>query len=167
MYTARNDQYAFATTLVEALTGQLPDVDVDGQLRTLAAPQLPPAVAERLTEVLRRGRHPRAEARYPTCRDLGQAVAAAIESPRALPVRFSLSDSQRDTTEESAPLRPSLPPESGGANAKEVAQTRRTQNIIVGLALLVLIGLFLWRRKERVRVESLATPSATATQSAP
>ncbi len=174
VYTARNDQYSMATTLVEALTGERPAATDDGYLPDLTIPDCDEALAQRLTLILRRGRSPRPEERFPTCRDLGDAVDAVIETLGGVASqRFSLSGSPR--TAPSPNSRVSTPPPPQVSDEPDPAteaagrkSMRRTQNIIVGLALVVLAALFLFRREQQRKsaadagVDGEATASATA-----
>jgi serine/threonine-protein kinase len=174
VYTARNDQYSMATTLVEALTGERPASTEDGELGPLTIPDCDPALAERLTLILRRGRSPRAEERFPTCRDLGEAVDAVIETLGGVSSqRFSLSGSPRiSSTPGQARL--STPPPPHVSEEPDPAQEaagrqsmRKTQNIIVGLALVVLAALFLLRREQQKKGGADAGTDAAAETSAP
>ncbi len=169
VYTARNDQYSMATTLVEALTGERPATTDDGYLPDLGIPDCDDALAQRLTLILRRGRSPRPEERFPTCRDLGDAVDAVIETLGGVASqRFSLSGSPRAS--QPTNVRVSTPPppqvsDEPDATTEAAGRTsmRRTQNIIVGLALVVLAALFLFRREQQRKSAADAGVDAEAT----
>lgn len=174
VYTARNDQYSMATTLAEALTGERPATTEDGYLPDLGIPDCDPALAQRLTLILRRGRSPRPEERFPTCRDLGDAVDAVIETLGGIASqRFSLSGSPRTSPPPNSRVSTPPPPQVSDEPdpATEAAgrkSMRRTQNIIVGLALVVLAALFLFRRAQQRKsaadagVDGEATAQGTA-----
>jgi eukaryotic-like serine/threonine-protein kinase len=145
VYTARNDQYSMAVLLLEALLGKLPDGDLTALAEPLATINLEPQLAARLLTVLERGLSNHAEDRFPTCRDLGDAVARAIEQAKTgapAPLRLSLSGSLP-----ALPSEPVGPRESDlGAATATVAISAKRHNVIVGLALVVLCALIVTRR---------------------
>jgi serine/threonine protein kinase len=89
VYTARNDQYAMALILREACTGA-----IDGDESAL-----PNAVRR----VLARGAARKAEDRFPSCRDLGEAFARALALDAGDGDRASSSDSLRPLQNQDTP----------------------------------------------------------------
>jgi serine/threonine protein kinase len=143
-YTARNDQFSFATLLQECLTGRLVDKNASEQ-DSVPSQGIPLGLESRLDAILARGRSLHAEDRYPSCRDLGDAVALAIEaSLQGGPLSTRLSLSGPGPSLALAHAAESIRPSASEPEAKAPAPPRG-QNIILGFAVAVLIGLMLLR----------------------
>jgi eukaryotic-like serine/threonine-protein kinase len=160
VYTARNDQYSMAILLTEALLGKLPEGDLAELTASNATLNVDPQLATRLLALLARGRSIHAEDRFPTCRDLGDAVAIAIEQAKTgapAPLRLSLSGSMP-----ALPIEPAGSRESDlGAAPLAVAVPAKSHNVIVGLALVVLCALIVTRRGGTKTAEPQAATQAS------
>lgn len=157
VYTARNDQYAFATLLFECLAGHLPKDEEE-----LDAPEADARLSNRLGQLIARARSSHPEDRFPTCRDFGDAVASAIEAAQsgAPLVRLSLSGSNT--------IAPTEPTKLESAEVK-VVQPPRGHNVIIGAALVILCGLILTRKPHNRVVDNVdgglhADPAPTLAQ---
>jgi eukaryotic-like serine/threonine-protein kinase len=157
MYTSRNDQYAFALVLAECMLGYLP--------KDLAGPfpfeGCEPRLAASLNQLILRGLSEHPEDRFPTCRDLGDAVATAIQSAKQgadpSPPRLSLSGGFPIAVQ-------SEPPQDAEfTQTTPAAQAPQRHNVIIGLALVILCALVLTRRSgDRAEQQGVADASATS-----
>lgn len=193
----KSDQFALAATLYEALTGvrafgsEDPLVTVARVSNEPPTPLDPalgsPAVLRALTKALEKGLAKSEADRFPSCADLGDAIARAIEWPPLgdAPPADTPSTERIEIEIERPPLssrvalaervsrlsdRPGALPILAGAETPLRAslyvrkKTERAQNIAVALSLLVIVLLFFLGRKspEERAARSAAIASAAA-----
>ena len=156
-FTAASDQFALATTLYEAMCGKraFPGDDaITVALRVQNEDPAPLADATddprlkllygRVDGVLRRGLAKKPEDRYTSARAFGDAFAAAIDARISGAITIPPLHSS------------SIVPRS----------TRRWQNVFVGLAILVIVGLVVFGRRARDEA-ARAKPDDSASASTP
>jgi serine/threonine protein kinase len=138
-FSPLSDQFSLAVTLYESISGAraFPGDDalaIASRIATEPPPPLPvsfgadPRVVTRLDQVLARGMSKEPNKRYPSCRELGDALAEAIEA------RLTLEMSRVVDT----PVPRSIVPRA----------TRRLQNYFAAGALIVIVTLLLVGRRE-------------------
>jgi serine/threonine-protein kinase len=183
-FSAKSDQFSLAATLYEAVCGQRAFSGSDalviaGKIASeppppLAAVGCEPRIANRLSAVLRRGMAKDAADRYPSCKELGEAVAAALETPlpeigavTSLAARAQ-REIERSPTTRGVEREGSLdlaPRESTRPSIMIRRQTHRLQNIFAAIGLLTIIVLVVIGRKNRDEGE-VAKANASASASA-
>lgn len=191
-FSALSDQFSLSATLYEAASGVRAFSGEDAIVTAgKVSSEPPPPLEQRLGEsatvraidaVLARGLAKDPKARFGSCVGLGEALARAIEpaglGPLRVPERLSAPP---PATLERTPLssRVSLAARAAGSSTPPPGEvppampsvyirkrTQRSQNIAAGIALLVIIGLIVFGRKEdearrdRVR-DAIASASAT------
>lgn len=202
-----SDQFSLAATLYEALTGVRAFGSGDpivtaGKVSNDAPPPLEASLGSSaqlraLSYALTRGLAKDASKRFPTCLELGEAVARAVERPPASdapPPDVTISEkieiertplSSRTALVERASrmVGPSLTPIAGLAGDTvrpsvfiRQKKTERVQNIAAGVALLVIVGLVVFGRRQDESAAahdaaraatSLASSTASARPAAP
>jgi serine/threonine-protein kinase len=135
-FSPLSDQFSLAVTMYEAISGKraFPGEDaltIATRIATEPAPPLPfiqaasdPRIVNRMDAVLTRAMTKDPQRRYASCRELGEALAVAIET-------------RNETIISEIPAPLSIVPR----------QTRRIQNIIAAGALLLIVGLLLLGRR--------------------
>lgn len=188
-----SDQFSLAATLYEAATGVRAFAGTDAiETAGKVSSEPPPPLEQRLGEsatvraidaVLGRGLAKDPKGRYGSCVALGEALARAIEPAAGLGANLRVSERLSATPPapiERTPLtsrtalssRASERPPSGEVPAALPSvivrrQTQRSQNIAAGIALLVIIGLVVFGRKEdEARRERERANEAAASASA-
>jgi serine/threonine protein kinase len=198
-FSPLSDQFSLAATLYEAATGTRAfdgsdAIETAGKVSNDAPPPLEQRLGESETvraidAVLARGLAKDASARFGSCVGLGEALARAVE-PAGLGPTLRLSErlsapptpsdrfertplSSRVTLSSRVSERPPVPREIPGPLPSVIVrrQTQRSQNVAAGVALLVILGLVVFGRKEddarRRAREAPASTASAATASAP
>ncbi len=195
-FSPLSDQFSLAATLYEAASGTRAFAGEDaiataGKVSSEPPPPLEQKLGESATvraidAVLARGLAKDPKARYGSCIGLGEAVARAIEpaglgSALRMNERLSVPPQPMERTPLSSRVareRISQPPPAPGEVPPALPsvyirkRTQRSQNIAAGIALLVILGLVVFGRKEdearreRAREAAAASASAAAAASA-
>ncbi len=141
-FSPASDQFSLAVTLYEALSGKraFPGDDAITVATRVAHEESRPIITgkgldarhlSRVNAMLARGMAKDPAARFPSCRELGEAVGEAIER------RVFISDT---------PL-PDLSGAPGRISLSIITKkTRRVQNVVAGAGVLVIVGLLLFGR---------------------
>jgi serine/threonine protein kinase len=176
-FSPATDQFSFAATLYEAVTGvrafHSDDASVTAHKVTMEPPQaLDPSIADEprrrtIERALFRGMAKDEKDRFPTCAEFGRALAEAVAPsdvpvPRdTLPPRRSLRpvgsqlaaildvDPAAVTPRVTISGRPEALSEPVRPSIIVRKQTRRFQNIAAGIALFVIAGLLVMGRRNR------------------
>jgi serine/threonine-protein kinase len=190
-FSPLSDQFSLAATLYEAATGTRAfagsdAIETAGKVSNDAPPPLEQRLGESVTvraidAVLARGLAKEASARFGSCIGLGEALARAVE-PAGLGPTLRMSErlsapptppdpfertplSSRVTLSSRVSERPPVPGEIPAPLPSVIVrrQTQRSQNVAAGLALLVILGLVAFGRKDDdARRRAREAPASTA-----
>lgn len=165
-----SDQFSLAATLYEAATaarafGGDDPIITAGKVSGEQPPPIHESVAElpiviALETALRRGLAKDPKERFASASELGEAVAAAIERPPAELLELERTPLSSRIAMTQRPSRPPGPAETPMASIFLRQRTNRVQNIVAGIALVVIIVLLLLGRKSH---DSRSTPDAGTT----
>ncbi len=144
-FSSQSDQFSLAATLYEALAGQRAFAGEDALTAAAqVATAMPTPLAEisplghamaRVDYVLSRGLSKDSSRRYPTCRDFGFALSAALDAAAGSPTFSEAPPPSR--TSIFARARESIVPRA----------TRRVHNFAAAAALLVIVALLVFGRR--------------------
>ena len=156
-FSHASDQFSLAATLYEALTGRraFPGEDVltvatrvatEEPVAILVSEGMDARMLPRVNAALSRGMSKSAQKRFASCRELGDALASSL-------MEMEKSDRRRPSLFGLEPVMAMLPSVSEITTTGRISlsivtkKTRRVQNIIAALAVLVIVGLLVIGRR--------------------